>query len=338
MSLNQEQLEKLIQNLILLPDETEIVEFKENNYNKEEVGKRISGLSNSANLKNEKYAYLIFGIKDKTHEIVGTSFKPKKEKIGNEQYEFWLQQHLTPKVDFEIYEFIYNDKAIVVFQIPPATSRPVLFNNIAYIRVGSATPKLQDFEDKERKIWNNIQNKSFEKGIAMEGLTASEVLNLLDYSQYFSLTKQELPSETHKFVDKMAEHKLVNKVLNDHYDITNLGAILFAKDLNKFPSIKRKAVRVILYKGINRVERVKEQEGSRGYAIAFEGLLEYIYDKLPYNEEISKSLRKEVKTYPEVAVREFVANALIHQDLSLSGAGPMVEIFDDRIEYSAMKI
>ncbi|MFA6047313.1 MAG: ATP-binding protein [Parcubacteria group bacterium] len=53
---------------------------------------------------------------------------------------------------------------------------------------------------------------------------------------------------------------------------------------------------------------------------------------LPHNEEISKALRKEVKMYPEVAIREFVANALIHQDLSISGAGPMIEIFDNRIE------
>lgn len=330
--MNKEQLEQLLKTLVLLPSETEIVEFKENNFNKDEIGKRISALSNSANLHDIKNAYLVFGVQNKSHNIVGTTFSPSKEKIGNDQLEFWLSRHINPRIDFIIHEFKHNDKNIVIFEIPPALNQPIKFNNIAYIRVGSATPKLNDYPEKESKIWNNINRKSFEKGIARENLTIAEVLSLLDYSKYFSLTKQEIPSETNQFVEKMAQHGLVKKNFSNNYDITNLGAILFAKNLNNFPTVKRKSVRVVLYKGNTKVNRVKEQEGMFGYAIAFESLLDYINDKLPHNEEISKSLRKEVKMYPEVAIREFVANALIHQDLSISGAGPMIEIFDNRIE------
>ncbi len=61
-------------------------------------------------------------------------------------------------------------------------------------------------------------------------------------------------------------------------------------------------------------------------------LLSYINDQLPRNEEIGKALRREVRMYPELAIRELVANALIHQDFTLTGTGPMVEIFPDRIE------
>ena len=275
---------------------------------------------------------MVFGVQDSTHDIVGTNFLPSNEKIGNDQLEFWLSQHVTPRIDFRIHEFRYETKQVIIFEIPPAINQPIKYNNIAYIRVGSATPKLNDYPEKERKIWNNINRNSFEKGIAKEGLTIAEVLNLLDYSKYFSLTKQEIPSETHQFVEKMAQHGLVRKIFNNSFDITNLGAVLFAKNLKEFASVKRKSIRVVIYKGNTRVDLIKEQEGSLGYAIAFENLLDYINDKLPHNEEISKSLRKEVKMYPEVAIREFVANALIHQDLSLSGAGPMIEIFDNRIE------
>lgn len=330
--MSKEQLEKLLKNLVLISNETETVEFKENNFNQDEIGKRISALSNSANLHDEKCAYMVFGVEDISHKIVGTGFFPSREKIGNEQLEFWLSKHLNPRINFAIYEFQYEGKNVVVFEIPPAINQPVKFNNIAYIRVSSATPKLNDYPEKESKIWNNINKKSFEKGIARENLTVAEVLNLLDYSKYFSLTKQEIPSETSQFVEKMAQHGMVRKVFDNSYDITNLGAILFAKNLNDFPTVKRKSVRVMLYKGNTKVDRIKEQEGKLGYAIAFENLLEYIYDKLPHNEEISKALRKDVKMYPEVAIREFVANALIHQDLSISGAGPMIEIFDNRIE------
>ena len=36
--------------------------------------------------------------------------------------------------------------------------------------------------------------------------------------------------------------------------------------------------------------------------------------------------------YPILAVRELAANALIHQDFAITGTGPMIEIFDDRME------
>ena len=136
---------------------------------------------------------------------------------------------------------------IVIFEIPPAFSKPIAFNNIEYIRIGSNTTKLQDFTEKERRIWNNIQNKNFEKNIAKENLTSNEVLELLDYSKYFDLTHQTLPSETSKFVERMEHHHLVRRVFENHYDITNLGAILFARQLDTFPSIKRKSIRVIIY-------------------------------------------------------------------------------------------
>jgi len=330
--MDQSQLEKLIEDLITLPKETETVEFKENYFNNNEIGKRISALSNSANLTDQKFSYLIFGIRNKTHDIVGTTFKPKQEKIGNMEMEHWLFQSLEPKIDFRIYEFSYRGKNVVVFQIPPAIDHPVEFQRTSYIRIGSNTTNLRSFPEKERKIWNNIQKNSFEKGIAKEGLTSEEVLELLDYSQYFSLTKQKLPSDINKFVEKMAQHRLVRKIFDNNYDITNLGAILFAKNLNNFVSVKRKSIRVIVYKSDTREEREKESEIVLGYALAFENLLDYINDKLPYSEEISKALRKETKMYPEVAIREFIANALIHQDLSISGAGPMIEIFKNRIE------
>jgi len=330
--MEQIEFEKLLQNLVALPAETETVEFKVNYIDEDEIGKRISALSNSVNLYDKKHGFLVFGIKDEIHDIVGTEFVPSKKKIGNEGLEFWLSKHLNPKLDFRIHEMFYGKKRIVLFVIPPAVNQPIKFNNIAYIRLGSTTPKLSDYPDKESKIWNNINRKSFEKGIAKEHLTVSEILNILDYAKYFSLTKQDLPTKTHQFVERMAQHGLVKKVFDNSFDVTNLGAILFAKSLKDFPTVSRKSVRVVVYKGNTRATIVKEQEGLFGYAIAFENLLEYINDKLPHNEEISKSLRKEVKMYPEIAIREFVANALIHQDLSISGAGPMIEIFDNRVE------
>lgn len=112
----------------------------------------------------------------------------------------------------------------------------------------------------------------------------------------------------------------------------NLGAILLAKQLSDFGRLQRKAVRVIVYKGTGRVETLREQTGTKGYAAGFEGLIGFINGLLPVNEVIGQALRKAVPVYPELAIRELVANALIHQDFSITGSGPMVEIFDDRME------
>ena len=96
--------------------------------------------------------------------------------------------------------------------------------------------------------------------------------------------------------------------------------------------MKRKSVRVIVYEKTNNINALKEWEEGRGYAAGFEGLIKYIMDQLPTNEIIEHALREKTKMYPEKAIREFVANALIHQDLSISGTGIMIEIYTDRIE------
>jgi len=114
----------------------------------------------------------------------------------------------------------------------------------------------------------------------------------------------------------------------------NLGAILFAKKLGEFRSLRRKAVRVIAYRDNSRVETIREQEGAKGYASGFEGLIGYINSLLPSNEVIEQAFRRTVPMYPELAVRELVANALIHQDFFVTGSSPMIEIFADRMEIS----
>jgi len=123
-------------------------------------------------------------------------------------------------------------------------------------------------------------------------------------------------------------------VLSDagKWNITNFGAILFAKKLQNFSTLDRKAVRLIQYKGNSRIETVRELEGAKGYAVGFERIIDYIKTLLPSNEKIGKAFRAEVPMYPELALRELVANAIIHQDFSIGGTGPMIELFSDRLE------
>ena len=74
--------------------------------------------------------------------------------------------------------------------------------------------------------------------------------------------------------------------------------------------------------------------GVKGYAVGFEGLIQYINSQLPANEVIGQAFREDTRMYPELTIRELVANALIHQDLENFHSFIMVEIFSDRIEIS----
>ena len=324
------EIERLINELITLPKETEWVEFKMNNANPQEIGEYISALSNSACYHKKSNAYLVFGIEDGTHKIVGTNFKPSQTKIGNQEIENWLATQLNPRIDFVIYEENIRGHDIVIFKIDRAKNQPVQFKNNAYIRIGSYKKPLDEHPNREKKLWQDDRN-TFEEGIAEKDLTDDKVLELIDYPTFFELLKLPLPSNKKGILERL-EHEHIIKSFGGKYDITNLGGILFAKNINLFDSLSRKALRVIIYKGVNRINTIKEQIGVKGYAAGFEGLMKYIEDQLPTNEEIGKAFREKVTIYPILSIREIVANAIIHQDFSARGTSPMVEIFDNRIE------
>jgi len=329
--MNDAELKQLLEKLLALPKENEWVEFKTGNANPEEIGKNISALANGACLHGQSFGYLVFGVEDKSFKIVGTSFHPKFAKKGGEEIEHWLATRLSPRIDFRMHEFDYEGKAISLFEFPCAVDRPVKFMNNAYIRVGSINRDFNNFPEKEKKIWQNRPHRRFESEVAIANVDSDKVLELIDYPGYFSLMRLPLPSNKDSIIEKLCSEKLIAKK-GSKYNITNLGGLLFAKNLKEFEGLARKAVRVIVHEGKSRIRTIKDQTGSNGYAVGFEGLVDYINDKLPSNEEIRKALRETVRMYPELAIRELVANALIHQDFHETGTGPVIEIFDGRVE------
>lgn len=330
--MTQTELQILLRELTALTDETEWVEFKCNNANPKTIGEHLSSIANSTPLYQKKRGYIVWGVADRTHQVTGTTFQPRQQKVGNELLENWLATQLAPRSDFRVHEFVADGKPVVVFEVVPALHTPVRWRETEFIRVGSYKKKLKDHPEKERQLWALFSKQRFEDGVAVARATGDQVLALIDYPAFFELLGQPLPENRTAILERLAKEKVILPDGRDRYDITNLGAILFAKDLDGFEVLKRKAIRVVLYKGANRVQTLKEQPGKKGYAVGFKGMLGYINDQLPGNEEIGQALRREVRMYPEIAIRELVANALIHQDFTITGTGPTVEIFTDRIE------
>jgi ATP-dependent DNA helicase RecG len=153
--MNEAETIALIDKLRAYSTEREWFEFKENHCAPEELGEYISALANSACLNDKPYGYLIFGIRDKTHEVVGTTYNPYTEKGKGEQpLQLWLTMGLQPNLGFSIYPVLYSGKKVVVFEINAAVDRPVSFHSKEWVRIDGCKTELRKHPEKVREIWN----------------------------------------------------------------------------------------------------------------------------------------------------------------------------------------
>ena len=146
--------EALVRSLVALPSETEWIEFKRNIQEPKLIGEYISALSNSAALKGKRHAYMVWGVSDDEHAIVGTTFSPSTMKKGNQPLKIWLKKSLQPSICFDFHELAVNGRAVVVLEIEQAHTNPVSFRGTEYIRVGSCKTELNRWPRDQRALWS----------------------------------------------------------------------------------------------------------------------------------------------------------------------------------------
>lgn len=327
-----DKIDGLIRELVKLKHEVPWVEFKSNNFNQEQIGEYISAISNSAALHDRQCGFILWGIGDSDHQLIGTSFNPQDMKVGNQGLSLWLSKLVEPQIQFYFHQADVDDKNIILLEINRADKMPVSFKNIEYIRVDSYKKKLKEYPEIEKELWAIFSRVPFEKMIALSSISEDQVLKKLAYPSYFDLLFLDLPSEKESIMEALKNEGLITTCDTGGYNITNLGAMLFAKKLSDFRFLERKAVRVIMYQGKSRTESSNELLDTKGYANGLEGFIGYINQLIPKNEIIGKALRRDLPMYPELAIRELVVNAIVHQDFFITGTGPVIEIFDNRIE------
>ena len=322
----------LLRRLLQEPAETQWLEFKRNNCNPEDIGCCVSACANAAILAERDRAYIVFGIENGTKTRVGTTVRLHSVKKGGENLANWLSHIITPRLMMEFLDFEDDDKSFAILVVEPTYDRPVRFGDVEYIRIGENVKKLKDFQEYERTLWLATGKRRFESAIALPHQTAAQVLEKLNSDVYYTMSEQPKPANSDEIIRKMSTAGFIKEDMEGTFDITNLGAIVLATDIGHFPSITSKSVRVIKYAGKDKQKSEKEIEGRKGYAVGFSGLMQFIKSRLPTEETYVEGVRKNIPTYPETAIREIIANALIHQDFTIHGVGPVVEIYDDRIE------
>ncbi len=276
-------------------------------------------------IANEGGGQLVLGVADKApRPVVGTSAFRNPSAMAEK-----LFAAVGFRVDIE--EVAHPDGRVLVFHIP---SRP---RGTAYhlggrylMRRGQSVLPMS--EDQLRKIFSEGQPDWLEE-VSKGGLGAEEIIDLLDTQAYFELLKLPYPRKREGVIDRLTQERLVDETPSG-LAIRRLGALLLAKRLENFPDLVRKAPRVVVYPGISKMETRLDQVGTKGYAVGFQGLVAFVMAQLPQNEVIEDALRSEVKLVPEAAIRELVANALIHQDFRVTGASVMIEVYSNRVEVS----
>jgi ATP-dependent DNA helicase RecG len=174
----------LIDDLLALQVENAWVELKHNNSDPLMIGQRISAISNSARLSDKHFGYILWGVDDKTKEVVGTSFEPSKSEAKNEPLEFYLAKRLQPSIPIKFIELDRDEMRLVLLEIPAATTAPVEFDREARIRIGSATPRLSDHPERQQELWRKLQPYVWEKGVSALFVDGDTVLSQIDYVSY----------------------------------------------------------------------------------------------------------------------------------------------------------
>ncbi|UVC09665.1 putative DNA binding domain-containing protein [Rhizobium sp. TH2] len=310
--------------------ETEWFEFKRGNFDAQEFGEYVSALANSAMLLGKRHAFLVYGVDDRTHEIVGTSVSLKAEKKNGEDFAIWLNQRLNPKINVTIETTYIDGKRVEIASIEPTYDRPVKFLNVAYIRIGQNKTNLDNAPAKERTLWALTNQHAFEKALAATHVGEADLTDKFHCKEFADIFYPTVMSQKN-LVENLLGDGLIIDDLQGGYDVTNLFALLAAKNLGDFASVANKSPRVIVYKGREKTTATSDTTGKTGYAITFPKILSFVMGKVLGKEIFVTGVRKRETLYPEIAVREFIANALIHQDLLATGSRPTIEIFSDRM-------
>lgn len=296
---------------------------------KKRLTEHLSALSNQPG-----GGYLVYGV-DNTGTPIGVDEQVVETTVN--QLANLGRSSLEPPLALDHAVEEYESIRLLFVHVPESSVKPVHLRGKgleeSFIRSGGTTRKAARQEIGTLML--NSRTPRWEDLHASVLLPDDEFTAKLSVAPIFKMLERPIPSDSEDTLAWMAAERFISREPAGGGYVNNLGAITAARKLADFPDLSRKAIRVVVYDGLNKASTRLEKEGTKGYAISFQGLIEYVMTLLPQSEVIEQALRKKRTIYPEIALREIIANALIHQDFSITGAGPLIEIFDDRIEVSS---
>lgn len=316
-----------LEELLRLPAETEWVEFKHNNDNPQEIGEYLSALSNGAALHGRRIAYLVWGIEDSTNAIVGTTFRPKSAKKGNENLESWLLHQLSPRIDFTIHEFERDGKPVILFAVQAANSTPVRFGAEAYIRVGSYKKKLKDFPEKERRLWQILSESIEDWSVhVVEGATLADFDP--DAVAFARVQYRQKHPQQAADVNAWDDATFLNKAkVCVGGQVTRTGLLLLGKPESAHHLSPAQTQITWVLRDENKQEK-DYQHFDLPLLLAGDKVLQKIRNLTVRQLPSGTLFPHEVTQYDPWVIRETLHNCIAHQDYTLGGRINVVETPD----------
>lgn len=305
----------LFKELISYTYEKEWLEFKTNWSNRDDIGEYISALANVAALKRVNYAYMFWGVEDKTHKIVGTVFDYDEEEKG-EPLKHYISRQLTPSINYEFESFEYESKRIVCLTIPASKLIPTEYMRERYIRIGSSKESLRKYPHVESDLWAILRNTNYNIINQESPKQNLEFNKLLVYymSKGLRLKESTFKDELNFYVPNTKRYNILAYLMADENNIT---------------------MRVSIFSGVRKSDNLYSVKdfGNQCILYTIDKVLEYldVINILQADETNRVVERKEVSLFDSKALREAVLNAFIHNDwLDLNA--PMISVFTDRID------
>ncbi len=319
--MNIQELSALLDRLRREPHETEWLEFKENHYEPETLGEYLSALANAACLAGKPRGYLVFGVRNQSHEVVGTTFDPHAVKAkGNQDLLIWLAMGLQPNVGFEVHVLPHAQGRVAFFEIGPAWDRPVRFYGTAFIRVGTSKTELHKHPEKERAIWSRRTDWS---GHVCEGAGVADLDPdaLLKAREQFRIKHPQQAADVADWDDA----SFLNKSrLTVRGAVTNAALLLLGRPESA----------TLLSPAVARISWILKDAHNRE--------LDYEHFGPPFLLQVDRVLARirnlnvralpsgtlfpqEITQYDPWVIREALHNAIAHQDYGLRGRVNVVE-------------
>ena len=330
--MNNSKLLKIFDNLCKMPAETEVVEFKEakQNFTFSTLGEYFSALCNEANLKNQPFAWLVFGVEDKKHKIVGSNFRPQRKNLNNLKKE--IADHTTNRITFiEIYEIKeFPQGRVLMFQIPAAPKGlPVSFKGHYYGRDGESLVPLNI--EKIERIRSQTITDDWSTCIIEDATLAD--LDEMAITKARENFKVKYPDKTIE-VDKWDDITFLNKAkITIKGKITRAAILLLGKEEAEHYLVSADAkIRWVLKTLAN------QNKDYEIFSIPFILAVDKVFGKirnLKYRYLPDGTLfPSEVLRYDPFVIRESLNNAVAHQDYSKGGRINVIEVEDDHLIFT----
>lgn len=318
--------------------EYEIVEFKEakSHYDTDKIGRYFSAISNEANLRQQQYGWLVFGVseKGKVRHVVGSAYK-KGEKTLLEKFKYEISRDTTNGMTFydiiEIFPVVDGvAKRVLMFKIPAAaTGIPTDWKTNYYERSGESLVPLKQYKidairSQERKDWSKqILEKATIEHLDKDAITLAR-------KKYKEKMNQEHIAEE---VDAMSDEQFLTKVkLMIEGKITHAGMLLLGNSDYDY----------LFYSAPSIMWRLYGADGSdKDYAIfkiPFINVVDKVFAKVRnltyrYMPNQLTLFPMETEQYNSWLMRELLNNCIAHTNYQLSGR-IYVNEFEDKIKFT----